>query len=146
MGSDRIAAVTMKRMLFRRRIRARDDGVLPLINIVFLLLVFFMVAGQLERTDPFEVSPPESEQESGRSTGLLIVTLAADGRLAIDGAPATRVEAITRARERLRAEPMQEVHLRVDAGVDTLEVLALADDLQRAGAGELYLMTLAAGR
>jgi len=60
-----------------------DASVLPLINVVFLLLVFFMVAGRLSGGDPFEVTPPESGTEGPAATAPMRVLLAADGRLAL---------------------------------------------------------------
>ena len=41
-----------------------DAGILPLINVVFLLLIFFMIAGQLAEQAPFEVEPPASDAEA----------------------------------------------------------------------------------
>ena len=32
--------------------RSEDDRILPLINVVFLLLIFFMLAGKLSASDP----------------------------------------------------------------------------------------------
>ena len=49
-------------MQFRRPTRKPDseERVLPLINVVFLLLIFFMLAGRLSEAELFEVTPPES--------------------------------------------------------------------------------------
>ncbi|MCK5531283.1 ExbD/TolR family protein [Halopseudomonas sp.] len=41
-----------------------DDQLIPLINIVFLMLIFFMVAGQISQSDATFVSPPESIAEA----------------------------------------------------------------------------------
>lgn len=48
------------------RIRAagNDDGMIPLINIVFLLLIFFMVAGTISLSDAVMVTPPTSDTQS----------------------------------------------------------------------------------
>ena len=48
--------------LFTGKSRPRpgeDERILPLINVVFLLLIFFMLAGRLAVSDPFaaDVSP-----------------------------------------------------------------------------------------
>lgn len=41
-----------------------DDSVIPLINVVFLMLIFFMVAGQIQKADPIKVTPPNSSNEA----------------------------------------------------------------------------------
>ena len=40
-----------------------DDNLVPLINVVFLMLIFFMVAGQIRATDAVAIMPPESVSE-----------------------------------------------------------------------------------
>ncbi|CUB04647.1 ExbD/TolR family protein [Marinomonas fungiae] len=41
-----------------------DDSVIPLINVVFLMLIFFMVAGQIQKSDPIQITPPNSINEA----------------------------------------------------------------------------------
>lgn len=41
-----------------------DDSLIPLINVVFLMLIFFMVAGKISQSDPVSIDPPVSHQES----------------------------------------------------------------------------------
>lgn len=64
--------------------RLDDDGVLPLINLVFLLLVFFMIAGQLKQTSPFEITLPVAKSNSTQSDTPLHIHLSASGQLAIN--------------------------------------------------------------
>ena len=50
--------------------RRLDLTVLPMVNIVFLLLIFFMLVGRIAPTGELDVSPPVSPSgqiESGRS-------------------------------------------------------------------------------
>lgn len=59
-----------------------EDHMLPLINIVLLLMVFFMLMGSVSAPSAFKTDPPQSksfEQADTASTGL---ALASDGRLA----------------------------------------------------------------
>lgn len=71
--------------------RAAEIGLIPLINVVFLLLVFFMIAGRIGPPDGLDVEPPgaraaaPASAASGASVPPVLV-LAADGRLALDGA------------------------------------------------------------
>ncbi len=75
----------------RRRSKARLNLV-PLINIIFLLLIFFMFAGSIEPPDPFVVElpstthaePPEPLYET------IILHIGADGQLALNGRPVTQ--------------------------------------------------------
>ena len=66
--------------------RRPSDSAIPLINIVFLMLIFFLFAGTIARDDAREIAPPESitQDEAVRSTGAVVI--AADGRMTRDGA------------------------------------------------------------
>lgn len=53
-----------------------DNSMVPMINVVFLMLIFFMVAGQIKKADPVTVIPPMSINEAQAKTEpsvLLIV-------------------------------------------------------------------------
>jgi biopolymer transport protein ExbD len=69
------------------RPRDDDERVLPLINVVFLLLIFFMLAGALAPADPFRVDPPLSRSEAPPPAEPLTLLIGADGELALDGEP-----------------------------------------------------------
>ncbi|GAA0837182.1 MULTISPECIES: ExbD/TolR family protein [Marinomonas] len=60
---------------FAAKNKADDDSMVPLINVVFLMLVFFMVAGQIRKADPIPVIPPSSINDNKAATepNVLIV-------------------------------------------------------------------------
>jgi len=62
------------------RRREPPENTIPLINVVFLMLIFFLFAGSLARDDARKVEPPLNilEDETIRSTGALVVDR--DGR------------------------------------------------------------------
>ncbi len=43
---------------------ARSESVVPMINVVFLLLIFFLMSAQIAPPDPFEITPPVSGIEN----------------------------------------------------------------------------------
>lgn len=53
-----------KKFVAQRDSQGGDDSVIPLINVVFLMLIFFMVAGQIQKSDPIQVTPPRSINEA----------------------------------------------------------------------------------
>ncbi len=61
--------------LKRQTSRATPDNTIPLINIVFLMLIFFLFAGTIARDDARQITPPKniSEDEDIRSTGALVI-------------------------------------------------------------------------
>lgn len=69
-----------------KRANSDDDNLIPLINIVFLMLIFFMVAGQIQPSDGVKVESPRSISDTKLTPERLKVVIAEDGELFIDGA------------------------------------------------------------
>ncbi|WP_395173916.1 ExbD/TolR family protein [Roseibium alexandrii] len=55
--------------------REPPENTIPLINVVFLMLIFFLFAGSISKDDARKIEPPLNilEDETIRSTGALIV-------------------------------------------------------------------------
>ena len=61
-----------------------DDNMIPLINIVFLMLIFFMIAGQLSSSELIKIQPPTSQQQSALQEHDAILFVSAKGRLVLN--------------------------------------------------------------
>ncbi|MHA6324358.1 ExbD/TolR family protein [Roseivivax sp. CAU 1753] len=122
----------MRARLVPRRRRTARETVVPMINVVFLLLVFFLLTAQIAPAPPFDLTLPEASAEAAeRSTGPLYV--AADGRLALGdlrGAAALAAAAMAGA-----------VHLEADAALPARDLARLLARLADAGATEITIAT-----
>jgi len=58
------------------------DAMIPLINVVFLLVIFFMLAGVLEKAPPFQIAVPESRSEQEAIKNEATIFLSSDGMVA----------------------------------------------------------------
>ncbi len=63
--------------------RETRESVVPMINVVFLLLIFFLMTAQIAPPEPFEVTPPQSGAEAP-AEGKRILYISASGELAMD--------------------------------------------------------------
>lgn len=70
-----------------RKPASTDDGVIPLINVVFLMLIFFMIAGQIQRSDAVAITPPNSVSESKNIEEYYTVLMRSDGALYFQDQP-----------------------------------------------------------
>lgn len=61
-----------------------DDNMIPLINIVFLMLIFFMIAGQLTASELITIQPPTSQQQSAIAEHDAVLLISATGQLALN--------------------------------------------------------------
>ena len=119
-----------------------EQRVLPLINVVFLLLIFFMLAGKFMAADPFEVLPPQSASEGLTEPQQVIVAVGADGQLGLDGVvmeePAVR-DAISR---HLSDDPDVRIQLRADGRAEATRVVGVMELLRESGVERLELLTV----
>lgn len=123
--------------------REMGENVIPLINIVFLLLIFFMLTGTLAAPDPIEIDPPEARQDLRAAEepeqGLLLLSAAGD--VAFEG-DATHMEALPEMiRARLEENENLRLTLKADAGVQASRLLDVMDVLRDAGAERILLLT-----
>lgn len=106
-----------------------DHGLVPLINVVFLLLAFFMIAGQIQRADLVRVDPPVSVSESVPTERRTEVVVDRNGKVYLDG-ESIPLEALANAIESMEAVATSEVRFpeqATDPGGSTVLVKADAD-------------------
>ena len=118
--------------------RRRSEPLIALINIVFLMLVFFLVAAVIAPPLDREVSLVEAERLKGRAPPDAAV-IRADGMLIYRGAEITS-EAYLAARI---SEETDEAALRLvpDRDLPARDLVDVAAELRAAGASEIWIVT-----
>lgn len=117
----------------------QSEPVVPMINVVFLLLIFFLMTAEIAPPDPFDVEIPTTATTDAASAGDTLY-LSASGEIAfgtLRGAPAIAAAAKT-------GEAI--LNLRADARAEASTLARLLADLARAGATNIALITRETGR
>lgn len=119
----------------RMNIDLTDDDVMdvpmaPLIDCVFLLLIFFLVATTLKKLDrelPLEL--PESAAAAGvpRSDDLLVISLDAEGSPFLDGAPISTGMLHERLRQAAGRHPGPKVRIDGDRAAPLESIVQVLD-------------------
>ncbi|MCC7387172.1 MAG: biopolymer transporter ExbD [Phycisphaerales bacterium] len=128
-----------------RRVRRTSPEVrlemAPLIDVVFLLLTFFVFAMLLMvRAQVLDVTLPTlGSGEPAQDTGAVTITLDAEGGVFVDEAPTGREGLIEAVRARLEARPGAKISLAADTGCPSGDLLAVIDELSKAGYGSFQL-------
>ena len=123
----------------RPRVRGAINLV-PLINIVFLLLIFFMLSSTLVTPDRFDVALPESTRGRATESRPIVVLIDAAGRVAVNNRPVSLSELEPALARFVEAEPRAELVVRADAAATTADVVNV---LRRARAAGLERVALA---
>ncbi|WP_336082858.1 ExbD/TolR family protein [Thalassospira sp. CH_XMU1448-2] len=127
----------------KRRIQIADDTpvqepMLPLINIVFLLLIFFMIAGSLQKLGPFEIDPPASQTAEARPEETIVLWFGKNGDIGIDDLKG----GLDRLSSMLPVDYIgRPVEIRADRETEGVKVVALLKRLQELGVDKVQLMT-----
>ena len=116
------------------------ETIIALIDVVFLLLVFFMLIGRMDATAPFDVLPPVATTGQDMPAGGVTLSVAADGALAWDGAPtdlAALPDRIARAQE---ARPDLLLRINAHRDAELRHVLPLVSLAEAQGVAETVLV------
>ena len=118
-------------------------NITPLIDVVFILLVFFMLAGAIEKPDEIEVAPPVSETELASAEEDVVILIGTDGSVAFQGQVMPSDQELVRtATVWFAVRTDSSIQLKADADADAARVIEVMELLREAGAQYLVLLTV----
>ena len=120
-------------LLLPRKPRQRMDFALPTINVIFLLMLYFLVAGTLAEHDELSIEPPQTTPLPSERLPRPLLLVTDDGRLLLDGLPLEQPDLAARAPAALADTGAAELNLLVPAGMAAEPFLALLARLDAAG-------------
>ncbi len=125
----------------RRPDRPQHETIVTLIDIVFFLLVFFMLIGRMDATSPFELDPPVSLGGDALPSGGETISLSVDGRLALNGVERPRDEIVRTLRDGI-ANAHEPLFVRINAHAATpvRHLLPLITALEALPEGDVVLV------
>jgi biopolymer transport protein ExbD len=116
-----------------------DINITPLIDVLLVLLIIFMVISPVEPAR-WEAKTPQKPKDVGKSDAtLLVVTLAADGALALNSAPIAQDELGPRLTAELEGRVDRTVILKAPKELPYARVGSVVDIVEGAGAEPLGL-------
>lgn len=124
--------------LTRPPARQAPETIIALIDVVFFLLVFFMLIGRMDATAPFEVTPPRALTGADMPAGGITLSVSARGDMAVDGTPTTNALAVLLPRVRATPDTLLRINAHLDA--ELRHILPMIAALEAAGAREVALI------
>ena len=115
------------------RERPRMEFALPTINIVFLLMLYFLVAGTLAERDELSVVPPQTTPYPSERLPRPLLLVTDDGRLLLDGRTIAEDEVAASGREAIDATGVSELNLLVPSTMSAAPFLGILSELDSAG-------------
>ena len=116
-----------------RRGRGTVINVTSLIDVMFLLLIFFMVSSTFKLQPAIELTLPRSATAEAVAATPVVVYLARDGQLYVNEQPIDRESLRTTLAQRLSSSNEDRLVLRADEEAEHGAVVALIDLVKEAG-------------
>lgn len=116
----------------------------PMIDIVFLLLIFFIVTWQFTRSETeLKVSVPTAEEggEPSRQRGEIIINVMPDVSIRVEGVTVTLEELREKLASIARQYENQPVRIRGDGNVPYQRIVEVIDTCQKAGVWNISFAT-----
>ena len=106
-------------ILLKNKIKTKKPNLVPLINIVFLLLIFFMLSGTLTKKDFFQVDPPESYTSANAESPEIIVLISKNNKISIEDNFINKKDLKTILINKLELHNIEEVLIKADGNSDS---------------------------
>lgn len=130
---------------YAARTAGDDDNMVPLINVVFLMLVFFMVAGQIKKADPIAVIPPQSINDTRAQTDPnVVIVVGAANELYVDDQAFFIDDVQSYLESQFTASTNQEgfwVQIKADGAISLEKLRPVFDQVRLAGLTKVSLAT-----
>ncbi len=117
-----------------------QETIVSLIDVVFFLLVFFMLVGRMDATSPFNVAPPVSLIGEDMPSGGTTIAVGADGQLALDGTEITETALLEAVARQLADDPDLFLRVNADGNARLQKLLPLVSKLEGVGAQNVVLV------
>ncbi len=113
----------------------------PLVDIVFLLLIFFMVTTVFPENDGLVIEKPSSENAAALSDTQVIIKLDQQGVAYMEERPVTRDDITRLLKIELSAKPQLMVTVHADRRATTEALISIIDAAKAGGAKQLGIAT-----
>lgn len=117
-------------------------NILPMIDVIFAILVFFMVSSlYLTRSEGLPVNLPSAKTGEVQKTKQITVSLDDQGKLTIDGKPAKIAQLQNEIKQLIKSESNTIVIINADKTVDYGQVVEIMDRLRQIPQVQLAIAT-----
>lgn len=116
-------------------------NVTPLVDVALVLVIIFMVTAPLLRSPSLPIRLPRTSAEETKDPVQLAITLAADGRIALNDKILREPALLLKVEEALAGEPDALVVIRADRSVQATQVVDLAKKIRGLGAHRIAIGT-----
>ena len=118
---------------------SEEPNVAPLIDIVFILLIFFVVTTTFARDLGIDVERPSASMSTEQAANVVRVAVGRGGELAVDGRPTSAWRLSAEVQDRIADNLEKSVLVVADRSIDAERLVEVMDACRQAGAKQVAL-------
>ena len=124
----------------RTRKTPREMSLVPMINVMLLLLIFFIVTGKIDPVDIFPVNVPFSEQSGDTALGEAVISLGVHDEIIADEDVMFSLNDLrTWVTVRIAKSPKIRFTIKADANMEAVKLVDIMRFIEKAGATDVVL-------
>ena len=131
--------------LERNKKPTREPSLIPMINIIFLLLIFFMIAGNVEKFEIIPLAPPIAKSGKLLEEGKIVVLMGRYDELIINDEMVDMASFVDTLAGVLKDNPEKVITLKADADIPATNMIAIMDKIKEAGGKNVSLIVQKVG-
>ena len=124
-----------------RQRRGVDMPLTSLIDIVFLLLIYFLLTTNFMVDEAIDLKLPQARSAAAQMEQQITIYVAQDGRVLLGQEEVPLDQLLGRLRQRIEGRENAQVFIKADRRVVLNQAVKVMDMAKAAGAGSLYLAT-----
>lgn len=130
-------------MKFRHRFTIKKGiDLTPMMDIVFNLLIFFMIGATIMQTPQIEISLPKSTSAVGKEKNeTIIITISKEGSIYVNEEVVNDIDGYLNNLAKVEGELAKPVEIRSDEDVRTQVLISVIDSVKNAGFTKLGIAT-----
>jgi len=117
------------------------ENILPLVNIVFLLLIFFMVAGSFVQPEHLRVNLPTATLDKAAPKNITTIVMGSTNAFSIGNKSYTEAALIVHIEDNITEYDHGIIQLKADQAVSANAVIKLLNQLSHTGLTSIQLLT-----
>ncbi len=121
--------------------RKRSLTMVPVINIIFILIFFFLVAGHLQKVTVLDVDLPKATSGKLLDEGPVELVLGKYGEMLINEALFSEEKARAELKRQLAANPERIVTIKADANTEANRLIRMMQMIQSLGGRNISIIT-----
>jgi biopolymer transport protein ExbD len=125
----------MRKLVRKQEEEGAEIDLTPMLDVVFIMLIFFIVVASFIKEAGIEVSRPDNNQSDPSDATSILVRIQADDQIWMENRRVDARAVRANIQRLLASDPEQAVSIKVDKGAKANTVVNVADAAREAGAG-----------